>query len=66
MDNVKDVIISALAEKVERLEKLLNQRDAEIGTWKTIYRDKNERIAELEKRIAASRGTAPNGSEGGE
>lgn len=66
MDTVKDTIIAALAEKVERLEKLLSQRDTEISTWKTIYRDKNERIAELEMRIAASKGRAPNGSEGGE
>lgn len=60
-DEVKDVIITALTEKVLRLEKDIEHLEHDVNLWRTVYHEKNARIAELETRLVAA-GSKPNGS----
>lgn len=61
-DKIEKTIITALAEKVERLERKIADLTDDVAMWQRIYRDKNERISELEKKLILA-GSKPNGSD---
>ena len=62
-DKIEQTIITALAEKVERLERKIADLTDDVAMWQRIYREKNERIGELEKKLILA-GSKPNGSDG--
>lgn len=62
-EEVRDVIITALVEKIERLEKQAKDDKETVDGLYRIFADKNARIRELEQRLIMS-GLKPNGSEG--
>lgn len=62
MEDRDQIIIEALAEKVVRLERKVADLTDDVSMWQRIYREKNERISELEKRLVLA-GSRPNGSD---
>ena len=64
-EEVKDVIITALTEKVLRQEKDIERLEHDVKLWQTVYHEKNSRIAELETRLVTA-GSKPNGSDADE
>lgn len=64
-EEVKDVIITALTEKVLRQEKDIERLEHDVSLWQKVYHEKNARISELETRLVAA-GSKPNGSDANE
>lgn len=53
-EDIKDVVITALAEKTLRLEHDVEKLEHDVKLWQTVYHEKNARIAELEGRLIAA------------